>query len=207
MTKKIGILGGSFNPIHIGHILMCRYTYEQLNLEKVYLMPNEKPPHKKDHRMLPADHRLNMCKIVEKNNDFLETISVEIGNNKTNYTVETMEYLLKNRFENCEINFIVGADSILQIETWREYEKLFELINFVCIMRPTYNCDDVENKIEFLERKYNITIEKIEMPLIGLSSTDIRNRILENKSVEYMLDSDVIDYIRSNNLFSQETYV
>lgn len=202
MTKKIGILGGSFNPIHIGHILMCRYTYEQLNLQKVYLMPNEKPPHKKDHKMLSADHRLNMCKIVEKNNDFLETISVEIGNNKTNYTVETMEYLLKNKFRNCEIYFIVGADSILQIETWRAYEKLFQLINFVCIMRPSYNHEKVENKIQFLEAKYNIVISKIKMPLIGLSSTDVRNRISEKKSVKYMLDSDVIDYIHTNSLFS-----
>jgi len=202
MSKKIGILGGSFNPIHIGHILMCRYTYEQLDLEKVYLMPNEKPPHKKDQAMLAADHRLNMCKLVQKNNDFLETISVEIGNDKTHYTIETMEHLLENKFKNYEIYFIVGADSILQIETWREYEKLFQLINFVCIMRPSYNEETVENKISSLEQQYNITIERIEMPLIGLSSTNIRNRIMEKKSIKYMLDSDIIDYIHSNSLFS-----
>ena len=203
MSKKIGILGGSFNPIHIGHILMCRYTYEQLDLEKVYLMPNEKPPHKKeDQSMLSAIHRLNMCKIVQNNNNFIETISVEIGNNKTNYTVETMEHLLENKFKNYEIYFIVGADSILQIETWREYEKLFQLINFVCIMRPSYNEETVENKISSLEQQYNITIERIEMPLIGLSSTNIRNRIMEKKSIKYMLDSDIIDYIHSNSLFS-----
>jgi len=202
MTKKIGILGGSFNPIHIGHILMCRYTFEQLNLEKVYLMPNEKPPHKKDQSMLTADHRLNMCKIVQKNNKFIETISVEIGNNKTNYTVETMERLLKGRFQDCKIYFIVGADSLLQIETWRAYEKLFDLISFVCIMRPSYNKEEVENKILFLEEKYNIIIEKIKMPFICLSINDICNRILKKKSVKYMLDSDVIDYIHTNSLFS-----
>ena len=203
MSKKIGILGGSFNPIHIGHILMCRYSFEQLDLEKVYLMPNEKPPHKmEDQSMLSAVHRLNMCQIVQNNNDFLETISVEIGNNKTNYTVETMAYLLENQFKNCEIYFIVGADSILQIETWREYEKLFQLIKFVCIMRPSYNKEIVENKINSLEQKYDITIERIEMPLIGLSSTNIRNRISANKSIKYMLDSDVIDYIYSNGLFT-----
>ena len=201
MTKKIGILGGSFNPIHIGHILMSRYTYEQLDLGKVYLMPNEKPPHKEDELMLDAVHRLNMCKIVDENNDFLETIAVEIGNNKTNYTVETMKHLLSKKFRNSEIYFIVGADSLLQIETWREYKKLFELINFVCIMRPTYDLEKVENKISQLEEKYDIKINRIEMPLIGISSTNIRNRILENKSVKYMLDSDVIDYIDSNNLF------
>jgi len=202
MTKKIGILGGSFNPIHIGHILMGRYTYEQLNLEKVYLMPNEKPPHKKDQSMLAANHRLNMSKIVQKNNNFLETISVEIGNDKTNYTVETMKYLLSDRFKNYEIYFIVGADSLLQIETWRAYEKLFKLINFVCIMRPSYGQDQVESKISILEKKYSIDIHRIEMPLIGLSSTNIRNRILEKKSVKYMLDPDVIDYIHTNRLFS-----
>jgi nicotinate-nucleotide adenylyltransferase len=203
MTKKIGILGGSFNPIHIGHILMCRYSYEALDLEKVYLMPNEKPPHKKeDESMLSAVHRLNMCKIVQKNNDFIETISVEIGNNKTNYTIETVEYLLDNQFKNYEIYFIVGADSMLEIETWREYERLFQLINFVCVMRPSYNEDNVESKINFLEEKYDITIDRIEMPLIGLSSTNIRDRILEKKSIKYMLDSEVIDYIYSNSLFS-----
>ncbi len=201
MAKKIGILGGSFNPIHIGHILMCRYTYEELNLEKVYLMPNEKPPHKKDELMLDAAHRLNMCKIVDENNDFLETIAVEVGNNKTNYTVETMKHLLSKKFRNSEIYFIVGADSLLQIETWREYKKLFKLINFVCIMRPTYDLNKVEKKISQLEEKYDIKIKRIEMPLIGISSTNIRNRISKNKSVKYMLDSDVIAYIDSNNLF------
>jgi len=202
MTKKIGILGGSFNPIHIGHILMCRYTYEQLNLEKVYLMPNEKPPHKKDQSMLSANHRLNMCKIVQNNNDFLETISIEIGNDKTNYTVETMKYLLSDKFKNYKIYFLVGADSLLQIETWRDYAELFKLINIVCIMRPSYDQDLVESKINILEKKYNIDIHRIKMPLIGLSSTDIRNRILEKKSVKYMMDSDVIDYIHTNGLFS-----
>jgi nicotinate-nucleotide adenylyltransferase len=202
MTRKIGILGGSFNPIHIGHILMCRYTYEQLNLEKVYLMPNEKPPHKKDQSMLEAVHRLNMCKIIEESNDFLGTISVEIGNNKTNYTVETMERLLKGKFKNFKIYFIVGADSLLQIETWRAYEKLFKLINFVCIMRPNYEENQVENKIDSLEKKYNINVERVNMPLIGISSTDIRDRILQGKSVKYMLDSEIIDYVHENNLFS-----
>jgi len=201
MAKKIGILGGSFNPIHIGHILMCRYTYEALNLEKVYLMPNETPPHKKDEIMLDATHRLNMCKIVEGKNDFLETISVEIGNNKTNYTVETMKHLLSKKLSDSKIYFIVGADSLLQIETWREYKKLFKLINFVCIMRPTYDQNAVTNKIIQLEEKYDVKIKQIEMPLIGISSTNIRNRISKNKSVKYMLDSDVIDYIDSNNLF------
>lgn len=202
MKKRIGILGGSFNPIHIGHILMCQYTYEQLNLEKVYLMPNEKPPHKDETFMLNANERLEMCRIVEKKNAFIGTISTEIGNNETHYTVKTMQKLLDNDFKDCEIYFIIGADSLLQIETWRAYEELFELINFVCIMRPSFNEDKVIEKINRLEKRFQVKIEQVKMPLIGLSSSDIRERINANKSVKYMLDSDVIDYIQSNRLFS-----
>jgi len=201
MKSKIGILGGSFNPIHIGHILMCQYAFEQLDLEKVYLMPNEKPPHKDESFMINADERLQMCRIIEKKNDFIETISTEIGNNKTNYTVKTMEKLLKGKFKDHMIYFIIGADSLIQIETWKAYEKLFDLITLVCVMRPAFDQEEVLSKIKTLEDKFKIKIEQVEMPLIGLSSTDIRNRINNNKSVKYMLDSDVIDYIQSNSLF------
>ena len=201
MNNNIGILGGSFNPIHIGHIIMSQYVYEELNLSEVYLMPNENPPHKKDEKMLDGLTRLKMCNIVASQNEFLDIIDCEIGNEKTNFTIDTIEYLINNQFKNKKIYFIIGSDSLMQIYTWKNYEKLLKLIDIVCVMRPEPINQDVIRKIDEISNKFQKKIITVKMPLIQISSTDIRNRIAMGKSVKYMVDKDVLEYIGEMNLY------
>jgi|LGOV01.1.fsa_nt_gb nicotinate-nucleotide adenylyltransferase len=201
MNNNIGILGGSFNPIHIGHIIMSQYVYEELNLSNVYLMPNENPPHKKDEKMLDGLKRLKMCNIVASQNEFLDVIDCEIGNEKTNFTIDTIEYLINNQFKNKKIYFIIGSDSLMQIYTWKNYKKLLKLIDIVCIMRPEPINQDVIRKIDEINNRFQKKIIIVKMPLIQISSTDIRNRIAMGKSVKYMVDKDVLEYIDEMNLY------
>ncbi|MEA1974428.1 MAG: nicotinate-nucleotide adenylyltransferase [Bacillota bacterium] len=201
MDDNVGILGGSFNPIHIGHIVMCQYVYEELNLNKIYLMPNENPPHKKNKKMLDGFSRLKMCEIVASKNDFLDIIDYEIGNQKTNFTIDTINYLTENKFNNKNIFFIVGSDSLMQINTWKNYEKLLKSINIVCIMRSETNNLDVIKKIDEINNKFQKKIIIVKMPLIQISSTDIRNRIDMGKSIKDMVDRDVLKYIDKMNLY------
>lgn len=201
MKKRVGILGGSFNPIHIGHIFMCQYTYEALSLDKVYLLPNEKPPHKKSDYMLSGKQRLALCERVKNNNDYIDVLDHEIGLNETHYTYETMQALKTKEFKDTTIYFIIGADSLLQIKTWKNYEALFNLVNIVCIMRPSSNYQQVIKEKNAIEKEYDTVIEIVDMPLIELSSTDIRKRILKEKSIKYMVDPDVETYIMENKLF------
>jgi nicotinate-nucleotide adenylyltransferase len=201
MNYNIGILGGSFNPIHIGHITMCQYVSDELNLNKVYLMPNENPPHKTNENMLSGLIRLKMCELVIANNKFLDVIDYEIGNKNKNYTIDTLKKLLKNEFKNKNIYFIIGADSLMNIETWKNYEELLELINIVCIMRPKASFSEVNKKIDEINGKFNNKVIVVKMPLIQISSTSIRNRIRNNKSVKHMLDADVLKYINEMNYY------
>ncbi len=201
MNNNIGILGGSFNPIHIGHIIMCQYVSDELNLNKIYLMPNENPPHKTNENMLSGLIRLEMCKLVAANNKFLDVIDYEIGNKNTNYTIDTLKKLLKNEFKNKNIYFIIGADSLINIETWKNYEELLALVNIVCIMRPKASFSEANKKINKINHKFSNKIIVVKMPLIQISSTSIRNRRKNNKSVKYMLDDDVLKYINKMNYY------
>ncbi|MDM8534142.1 nicotinate (nicotinamide) nucleotide adenylyltransferase [Clostridiaceae bacterium HSG29] len=201
MNNKVGILGGSFNPIHLGHILMCQYAYEELNLDKVYLLPNENPPHKTNKNMLSGIDRLKMCQISAENNGFLDTLDYEINNLSTNYSINTLKTLLNGKLKGKEIYFIIGADSLMNFETWKDYTEIFKLVKLVCIERTEFKKKEIENKISEFNDKFGAEILVIKMPLIQISSTDIRKRILNNKSVKYMIDGDVLKYINKMNYY------
>jgi len=201
MNNKVGILGGSFNPIHLGHILMCQYAYEELYLDKVYLLPNENPPHKTSENLLSGIDRLKMCQISAKNNDFLDVLDYEINNSATNYSINTLKTLLNGKLKGKEIYFIIGADSLMNFDTWKDYTEIFKLVKLVCIERTEFNKNEIENKIIAFNEEFDVEILVVKMPLIQISSTDIRKRISNNKSVKYMVDNDVINYINEMNYY------
>lgn len=200
MADKVGILGGSFNPIHNGHISICKEAYMKLGLDKVYLMPNENPPHKKNQKLLCGKKRLDMCKIVASKYDFIDVIEDEIGSNKTNYTIDTIKSLIKGKLADKEIYFIIGADTLLQIETWKSYNELLNLIKIICLMRPGFDKIKINKKIELLNNKFNNSIIKLETELFLASSTKIRNNI-KNEEILNMLDDNVLKYINEKKLY------
>jgi len=201
MNNKIGILGGSFNPIHLGHIKMCQYAYEELNLNKIYLLPNENPPHKTSETMLSGIDRLKMCQISAKNNVFLDVLDYEINNLSTNYSINTLKVLLNGKLKGKKIYFIIGADSLMNFHTWKDYTEIFQLVKLVCIERIEFKKNEIENKIAEFNKKFDVEILVVKMPLIPISSTDIRKRILNNKSVKHMIDNDVLNYIDEMNYY------
>ena len=198
-SGKIGILGGTLDPIHNGHLIMAEYAKKQLNLDKVIFMPTGNPPHKNINNITDSKIRSSMVKIAIENIDYLEYSDFEIQRQGIIYTSDTLELFIKENPE-AEIYFIMGADSLLAIETWHEPAKLFRLCKVIVGDRDNSN-DLVFRQILYLKNKYNASIFYLNMPLVDISSTYIKECIRNKKSIQHMVPKKVEEYILKNKLY------
>lgn len=198
--KKIGVMGGTFNPIHYGHLATAEAVRNKYDLDKIIFMPSGNPPHKSKKEIIDKIHRYNMTMIATMSNTYFETSDIEIKREGMTYTVDTLEQLRKIH-KNSRIFFITGADALCDIDSWKYLDKNFELATFVGATRPGIECEEVNQKIEQLKRNYNANILDIYVPSLDISSTDLRNRIKKMKSIKYLLPENVEKYIYKNNLY------
>lgn len=200
--RKVGILGGSFNPIHIGHLLMAESSIEEMELDKVLIMPLKNPPHKRKDSLLSDEHRINIIKLAIKSNPKIELSTMEMNRDGTTYTADTLEILTEKEPSN-QYHFILGSDSFYQIHNkWMKPELIFRLSNILVINRGHAAKDQIEDHIEFLKGIYkDISISIVNMPLIEISSTNIRNKIKNGASTRYILPDNVREYIDEFNLY------
>ncbi len=199
--KRIGISGGTFDPIHFGHLLIAETLREQFRLDRVVFIPSGRPPHKPLEAVSDALHRYEMVKRAIQGNEFFEVSKIEIDRPGYSYTVDTLEELREEFGENTRIFFIIGADIVHDIVNWRNPGRIFELAEFIAVMRPGFNRDCFNRMLDDLKREYSARIHTAEAPLIGISSTIIRDRIKKGLSIKYFLPESVESYIRQNNLY------
>ncbi len=191
--KKYGIFGGSFNPPHIAHSIVAESVREQLKLDKIIFIPSGNHPLKNS---LIANHRYAMSQLAFGGNDNFEVSDIEIQNSdEKSYTVQTLQKLNKLYESNIvKLCLILGIDNLIELPKWKEPEKLFSLSEVIVINRPDY---DLKNsKPEFAELATFITV-----PYLEISSTLIRKKVAEGKSIRYMTDIKVEEYIYGNNLY------
>ena len=200
LKKKIGIMGGTFNPIHIGHLIIAEMAYKQFNLDKVMFMPASKPPHKLDEEILEDVKRVAMVKLAINDNPHFELSLMEINRQGISYTAQTLEQLTKE-YPNTEFYFIVGGDSIADIETWREPEKVMQLSHLVACVRDQVDDIKLEEQICYLNQKYNTKVHKLSAPKIDISSTLIRERVASDNTVKYLVPDQVLTYINKYRLY------
>lgn len=186
--KKVGILGGTFNPPHIGHLIMANEVYHALNLDEVRFMPNAIAPHKIIDGDPTAMEREKMVEIAIAPYPQFKIEMIEIERGGVSYTYDTMVELLK-REENTKFYFIIGGDMIDSLHTWYKIDELMELVQFVGIKRPG----------TLSETDYNVLM--IDAPEINLSSTLIRNRLKTGQTIQFLLPDDVEHYIRKEGLY------
>jgi len=198
---RIGISGGTFDPIHHGHLIAAQEIREKLNLDKILFIPVGDPPHKTDIEVTDSIHRLNMVKKAIEDNSYFEVSSIEVDRPGYTYTIDTLMELKEKYPENCKFYFIIGADTLPQLVTWKEYRKVFTLCQFVAVMRPGFNNEEIYNEARRLESCFSAKIDIIDAPLIEISSTDIRKRVRESKSIKYLVPESVEEYIYSNGLY------
>lgn len=203
--SPIGIYGGTFDPIHTGHLIIADQTREILGLNKVVFLPNGNPPHKKATKSNKF-HRLNMIKIAIEDNPCFEVSDIEIKREEPSYTYNTVLEL--KEIYNDELYFIIGADSLINLHKWYNYQELIKLCKFVVLPRVLENLETNKNPSDFL-KDWIINVLKsdierfiiIDFPMLEISSTIIRNNISNKKSIKYILPEKVIKYIYEENLY------
>lgn len=203
-SERIGISGGTFDPIHYGHLIVAEEIRESMKLDRVVFIPTGNPPHKVSSRVTGAEHRFGMVQCAIRSNPFFEASRIEIERAGLTYTIDTLEQLMSVYKENTRLFFITGADVIPELLTWKDYRRLFSLCEFIAVLRPGYKKDEFMRKIEVLKSEYEAKIYTVNAPLIGISSTTIRERVKDGKSIKYLVPEGVEEYIRSNGLYKQE---
>ncbi len=197
---KIGIMGGTFDPIHNGHLIIGEYSRTSLNLDKVIFIPSGIHPFKENKNITLSNKRLDMISLAIKSNPNFELSSIEIDRKGITYTVDTILDLKKD-YEKDEIYFIIGSDIPFQIEKWKDFHVLIHLVKFILFNRTGQDNEEINNKIKELESLYEIQLEKIQSPLIEISSTEIRDRVKNKLSIKYLVPESVEEYILKNNLY------
>ncbi|MBD7914777.1 nicotinate-nucleotide adenylyltransferase [Clostridium sp. Sa3CUN1] len=197
--KKIGILGGTFNPIHLAHLYIAYEAKSQLNLDKIIFIPAGSPPHKKNQNIVEASLRYKMVYEAIKNYEDFEISDYEIEKKGFSYTFETLRNF---KDKDNELYFITGADCLVNIEKWKNPEEIFKLSKFIVFNRPGYNKDELETQKIKIEDKFNTKITFLDIIDLEISSSMIRERISEGKRVDFFLSKEVLNFIKENNIYN-----
>ena len=199
MTEnRIGIMGGSFDPIHNAHIKLAEYAYKELNLEKVIFIPAYIQPFKKDRKVTDEVHRVRMLKLALMEYKEFEVSDIEIQMKGESYTARTLEALSKT-YSN--MVFILGADSYETLDKWYHPEQIFKYASIACAHRDGSTPEHLNKLSQEYGQRYNGTTYFLHMPDTDISSTDIRRAICEGKDVTNIIPRNVFEYIRENGLY------
>lgn len=186
---RIGIMGGTFNPPHVGHLLMAEQVGTQLELDEVWFMPTAQPPHAHDKQAIDAEHRLRMVQHAIQGNPLFKLQPYEVFNGGKNYTVDTMRHFIRE-FPQSDFYFIIGTDSANDLHTWREVDELVRLVQFVGVRRPGE-----------MPYRGSYPILWVDSPMVDLSSTEVRLRVYLEQSIRYQVPEAVEAYIRQHRLY------
>lgn len=188
--KSVGLLGGGFNPVHYGHLLIADQVYHQLSLDEFYLVPSFESPHVDPKQTISAEKRVEMLKLATKDNPNLSLDLSEIARGGKSYTFDTIQSMIEKNPDTLYY-FVIGGDMVEYLPTWYRIDELVEMVQFVGVNRPGY----------LKETPYPIIW--VDVPLMSTSSTTIRQKIKQGCSVKYFLPDLVIDYIMKEGLYQK----
>jgi nicotinate-nucleotide adenylyltransferase len=221
--RRIGLFGGTFNPIHLGHLRGAEEIREAFGLQQVIFIPAAIPPHKVAEEVIVAKHRLEMVKLATVTNPFFSTTDIELLRPEKSYSIDTIRYFRQRHQE--VFFFILGRDAFVEIETWKEFQHLFSLCNFIVMTRPgsqktlstSVRVDSDSPLPEALVTVFRYdqdikgwihpsgrTLHFKEITILDISSTKVREMIERGESVRYLIPSEVEAYIQENRLYSHE---
>lgn len=186
---KIGILGGTFNPVHIGHLILADEVREKLELDKIIFIPTSLPPHKDNLDIARAPDRLQMLKGAVKGNKFFSVSDIEIKRQGRSYTIDTLKEL-KNKFIHDELYFIIGSDLLKYLNEWKDLNEINKMVKFVVATRPGYPLEQIPSYIQ-----------RLAIRAVDVSGFEVRRCIKENKSFRYLVPDKVFDYINKRKLY------
>ena len=226
---RIGIFGGTFNPIHIAHLRIAEEVRVRFSLDQICFIPASIPPHKETN-IARAENRLELVQQAISSNPYFTLSDIEIQRKGPSYTIDTIKVCKSNWKDRSQIFFIVGSDAFLEIDTWKSYRLLFDLISFIVMPRPQNNVIEQKNQPDYqsikplIDTMQRFIIQKVssdyvynndgmfyhpkkqpiyicQVTALNISSTDIRNYCKQKKSVRYLVPDDVMRYIQNNKMY------
>jgi nicotinate-nucleotide adenylyltransferase len=212
---KWGLLGGTFDPIHLGHLRCAEEILEIFGLEKLIFVPASRPPIKTRSNIAPFHHRMEMARLATSENRSFSVSDIEDKKKGTSYSIETVKHFLEEHGKDLTLFFILGQDAFQDIKLWKDWKNLLLLCNFIVMTRPGYTIKRFEELFtgDFASQFiYNKVIDGFEGPtgssiflrevtFLDISSTDIRNRITKGESIRYLVPESVCDYISDHSLY------
>ncbi|MGX4645232.1 MULTISPECIES: nicotinate-nucleotide adenylyltransferase [Holzapfeliella] len=190
--KQIGLIGGTFNPIHQAHLIMAEQVLSRLGLDGIWFLPDNIPPHKQKKTAIEANYRVDMLKLAIEDNDSFDLNLSEIYRGGVSYTLNTIQSL-KEQHQDIDFYFILGGDMIQDLPNWYQIDELLPLVTFVGVRRPGY------------EVTSPYPVIWVDSPLLEISSTQIRKRCQNHESIRYLVPKKVMDYINEKGLYQDES--
>lgn len=202
VSSRIGIMGGTFNPIHTGHLLLAQTALSEAGLKQVMFLPSGQSYMKKAENILPAETRLKLVELAIADNPAFFLSDMEVRRKGNTYTCDTIK-LLKAEQPDTEFYFIMGADSLFSMENWKNPKEIFDNCIILTGVRHGASSEQLQEKCEYLRKKYRAVLRLLPFPETAVSSTDIRRLLAEGKSIRYMVPEAVRLYIEENALYRQ----
>ena len=202
--KKIGIMGGTFDPIHMGHLILGEQSFEQLHLDKVLFMPSGNPPHKRNRTGRASDgQRVDMVRLAIEDNPHFELSLAEMHETGYTYTYRTLEEL-KEQNPDTDYYFIIGADSLFTFDEWKEPARICRACTLVVAVRDHASSDELNQEIKRLSAEYEGRFTLLDTMNIDVSSHQIRSWVSEGKSLKYYVPDPVISYMKENGIYRKK---
>lgn len=209
--KHVGLLGGTFDPVHCGHLELAGKAMEEFGLERVLFLPTASPPHKRIDNIVSFEHRVEMIRLAIKDDNRFALLEIESDIPAPNYTVDTLSLLLQKSETEKEFVFIVGIDAFLDIHLWKNYERVLSTINFIIAARAGYRRDELLDYLKLLNYKKNgnhwynnASLKKIyylDCDITDVSSSEVRKKLAAGDSLDEVIPPSVMRYITQYNLY------
>ncbi len=203
MVERVGLYGGSFDPIHLGHLIVARAIADRLDLTRVIFLPSANPPHKSGEVLAEANHRAEMVKLAIKDEPVFEYSDFDLTRTGPSYTIDTVNHFLEHFGSDILLHWIIGADSLSDLAAWRQVATLVDLCRIVTAARPGWREAAWDRLRSALTDAQIQSLEAgvLDTPVIEISSTDIRRRVAEGRSIRFLVPDAVRAYIEKHNLY------
>ncbi len=198
-------MGGTFNPIHLGHLMLAEWASDAAGLDEVWVIPTGVSYMKDQREIAPAADRLHMARLAVMGNKRLKCLDVEVRRRERSYSYETLEYLHEQYPEDAFF-FILGADCLFSIENWKDPDRIFRCCTVIAAVRDDVLLSEMEEKKHILELRFHGEIILLPFMRMSLSSTEIRQRIRTGLSVRYLVPDSVLSYIEEKGLYREESF-
>jgi nicotinate-nucleotide adenylyltransferase len=193
---KIGLFGGTFDPVHVGHLIIAETVSSDFHLDRVFFIPAAKPPHKNGNSVSPPDRRLEMLKLAIEDHSRFVVSDAEIQRGGISYTVDTIRWFQKSElWKGGSFFLIIGSDSLYDIRNWKHPEEILSSIHVLVIERPGFEREEIGER-------YSEQVQWVSVPKMQISSTEIRKRVCEKKSIQYWVPRKVETYIHDKGMYS-----